>query len=220
MTIPKTRVLIGIAAAMITATAVTTTQAQTYPGQYRMPAGQPAQMYQARQLPPAVEATQALRDEVAELTAFLRQEPKPNKLQVAAFLDREIAPAFDFDYMARWILGPSSAHMSEEKRAELAAHIESDFLTGLTQKLAGFSDQKVRFLRPRPGPRGTVEVRIGIMRPGAYPSQLSFKMYRSEDGWKVYDVAAGGRSVVAYYRQKLAREAMQRMQTPARPMMR
>ncbi len=32
------------------------------------------------------------------------------------------------------------------------------------------------------------------------PSELDFRLYRGNDGWKVFDVVANGSSAVVYYR--------------------
>ena len=163
---------------------------------------------------PGAEAAATLREGMNKLNAFLGQDEKPNKLQVAAFLDGTIAPYFDFDYMAKWVAGRGYSAMSAEQRAALAASLEARFLGTLAGQLAKYKDQKVRFLRPRRGPRGAVSVPVGILRPGTYPSKLEFRMYRAEDGWKVYDVMANGRSAVAYYRQH---QQSKRSRAPARP---
>lgn len=156
---------------------------------------------------PGSEAATMLREGMDKLLVFLDQEEKPNKLQVAAFLDGAIAPYFDFDYMAKWVAGPGARAMSEEQRAALAASLEARFLGTLASRLAKYKGQKVRFLRPRRGPRGAVSVPVGVLRPGGYPSKLEFRMYQSADGWKVYDVMANGRSAVAHYRQQSRRSS-------------
>jgi len=163
---------------------------------------------------PGAEAAATLREGVNELLKFLGQEKTPNKLQVAAFLDGTIAPYFDFDYMAKWVAGPRYATMTSEQREALAASLEARFLGTLASKLAKYEGQQVRYFRPRRGARGSVNVTLGILRPGSYPSKLQFRMYRSADGWKVYDVVANGRSAVAYYRQQSRRSSEP---VPARP---
>ena len=177
-------------------------RAQPLPGYGPMPV--PYRV--APQVNPGVEATATLREGMEKLLAFLGKEEKPNKLQVAAFLNATIAPYFDFDYMAKWIAGsPRYAAMSPEQREAVVASLEARFLGTLASKLVQYKDQKVRFLRPRRGARGAVKVAVGILRPGTYPSKLEFRMYKSEDGWKVYDVVANGRSAVAFYRQQSRR---------------
>jgi phospholipid transport system substrate-binding protein len=152
-----------------------------------------------------------------KLIAYLGQKDAPNKLQAAAFLDREIAPYFDFAYMAQWVAGPAWAGMGEQDRKALTARIESNFLSSLATQMAQYDGQQVRDLRPRPGPGGSVKVPVGIMRPGAYPAKLTFRMYRAAEGWKVYDVETNGRSVAAYFRTQLEQSRQPTPAAAARP---
>lgn len=156
---------------------------------------------------PASEASATLKAGIEKLMAYLSQEEIPNRLQVAAFLDREIAPYFDFDYMARWVSGPAYDKMSAEDKRALAAHIEADFLSTLTAQLAQYDGQRMRLSPPRLGPRGSVSVNVAILSPGNYPATLEFRMYQAEQGWRIYDVLANGRSAAAYYRGQLQRVA-------------
>lgn len=157
---------------------------------------------------PMVQASNTLKEGMEKLLEFMSQKEVPNKLQLAAFLDKEIAPYFDFHYMAKWVAGPAYARLSPERRKALASKLEADFLGGLSTQLASYKGQQVRILRPRMGPRGAVNVNVGILRPGSYPSKLQFRMYKAEGGWKVYDVVAAGRSVASYYRTQFQRTAM------------
>ena len=159
---------------------------------------------------PMVQASNTLKEGIDKLIDFLSQKEVPNKLQVAAYLDREIAPYFDFDYMARWVAGPAYGEMSAAERHAMAARLEESFLSALGGQLAGYSGQTVRLLRPRMGARGAISIPVGILRPGNYPSKMEFRMYQTDGAWKVYDVVANGRSAASYYRTRF-----QRMGTPA-----
>jgi phospholipid transport system substrate-binding protein len=156
---------------------------------------------------PGGQAVATLREGMHELLDFLGQKEKPNKLQLAAFLDSSIAPYFDFDYMAKWVAGRRYAAMTTEQRKALAASLESRFLGSLATNLAKYRGQQVRYFRPRRGASGTVSVTVGIRSPGSYPSRLEFRMYRSDKGWKIYDVVSNGRSAVAFYRQEARRSS-------------
>ena len=155
---------------------------------------------------PMVQASKTLKEGMDKLLEFMGQKEAPNKLQVAAFLDKEIAPYFDFNYMAKWVAGPAYGRLTPVQRKALASKLEAGFLGGLANQLAGYQGQQVRMLRPGMGPRGAVNVNVGIVRPGTYPSKLQFRMYKAQDGWKVYDVVANGRSAAAYYRVQFQRD--------------
>lgn len=176
-------------------------QPESAPAQPQAAAAMQAQLAQN----PMAQASITLKEGIDKMVDFMGQEKSPNKLQVAAFLDREIAPYFDFEYMAKWVAGPTYNRMSPEQKAAMAARLEERFLSALGGQLASYDGQQVRMLRPRMGPRGAVSVNVGILRPGAYPTKMQFRMYRSDDGWKVYDVVANGRSASAYYRTQFRR---------------
>ncbi len=158
---------------------------------------------------PAVQASGVLKEGMDKLLGYLRQGEAPNQLQVAAFLDREIAPYFDFDYMARWVAGPAYSGMTAEEKKALAAQLESDFLGALTRHLAGYEGQQVKLLGPRSGPRGSVSINVAVLRAGNYPTTLQFRMSQSDRGWKVYDVVANGQSAASYYRMRFQQMARQ-----------
>lgn len=156
---------------------------------------------------PAAEAGTALREGLDKLLNYLALQEAPNRRQVAAFLDREIAPYFNFDDMAQWVAGPAYGAMRQEARTDLAHWLEADFLTVLATNLAGYQGQRIRVLTPRHGPRGAVNVNVAVLRAGDYPSTLQFRLSKSSAGWRVYDVVADGQSAAAYYRVQFQRRA-------------
>jgi ABC-type transporter MlaC component len=98
----------------------------------------------------------------------------------------------------------------------MTANIEASFLSSLATQMAKYDGQQVRYMRPRPGPAGSIKVPVGILRAGAYPATMTFRTYRSGDGWKVYDVEANGRSVAAYFRTQFNRQKQAAPAAPAR----
>ena len=153
---------------------------------------------------------QVLRQGVGKLIAFMGQPNQPDAAQIQAFLDREIAPYFDFDYMARWVAGPKYRSMNAAQREEMKNQLEARFLGALAQRLGGYRQPEGACAAPAPGQGNEVTVGVGILKPGGYPAKMDFRFYRSEDGWKVFDVAANGSSALVYYRQQFNRSLRQR----------
>lgn len=173
------------------------------------PAPTPAPATQPQDTDPTSQAAATLKTGMDKLLQFLAQDELPNQLQVAAFLDREIAPYFDFAYMTRWVAGPAYAGMTADQRQALAAQIESDFLGAMATHLVGYQGQQIRMLAPRVDPRGAVTINVAIVRPGEYPTTLQFRMFASDGNWRVYDVVADGQSAALYYRTQFQRMAAQ-----------
>jgi phospholipid transport system substrate-binding protein len=166
----------------------------------------------------------ALRAGVDRLIAFLNQDPAPDEAQLEGFLNDEIAPFFDFDYMAKTAGGRLFERLDDTQQADITAGIKRSFLGKMAEKLTGYSNQQVRFLPPRAGDGGrTAQVSVAILNPGSYPARLDFRLYRGGESWRVYDVAANGQSAIVHYRRQLARQVQERrmreMRAMARPAM-
>jgi phospholipid transport system substrate-binding protein len=155
------------------------------------------------------EAAATVLATIDKLFDFVSADEVPNKLQTAAFLDREIAPYFDFDYMAEFVAGPHWPDLGPQQRKALTAQLESRILSGIAERLLMPPGQRVRYVRPKPGKNESIDVRIGLSGPPMAPrggprgtavQPLVFRMYYTEDGWKAFDVLAEGRSVITSYR--------------------
>jgi phospholipid transport system substrate-binding protein len=182
--------------------------AEARPYYYGMPAPAAAQ-----QQSPAL----LLRDGMNKLIGFLKQEPRPANEQVAKFLSDEIAPYFDFPYMARWAAGGMYRQMGQEQREKLEGKLRDMFLAAMAERLAAYNSQEVAFLPPRGAQRGEeVTLPVAIRNAQGYPAELDFRFYRSKDGWKVFDVVANGSSALVYYRDYF-RSALRGPQGPMGP---
>ena len=142
---------------------------------------------------------------ITKLTNFIRSGGAQNPAQAKTFLEAEVAPYFDFNYMARWAAGPAWRTMTAAQRSHLQDKITLAFMTTLAQKLTSYSNQPIRYFTPRG--QGSDEVRVSawIMQPSGIPTKLEFRFYKSKDGWKIFDVRAGGNSAVIHYRNQFRR---------------
>lgn len=126
------------------------------------------------------------------------------------FIDNEIAPFFDFDYMAKWAAGPRWRYLSAEQRNQMSTTIKRLFLAALAKNISGYGDPIVRIHRARAGrSRGEVSVSATVSpRYGrGVRVVLKFRFYKSPDGWKIFDVSANNTSAVLYYRRYFNRMA-------------
>ena len=151
---------------------------------------------------------------IEKLTHFIRSGQARDKATAMAFLETEVAPYFDFKYMTRWAAGPAWRSMSPEQRARMQSKLTNAFMTTLVQKLTSYTNQPIRYFTPRGQGSNDVSVSAWIMQPNGIPTKLDFRFYRSEEGWKIFDVKAAGNSAVVYYR-KMFRN-MHRQNPPAR----
>ena len=150
---------------------------------------------------------QVVRSGIDRLSGFLAgaEDPSPNAIR--AFLEREIAPSFDFAYMSRWAAGPMYRRLSAEERARMSDVLKDLFLAALAKNLGTYA---------RPVPRVDVYparassdgnqavVHARVVGAGGMFTRLNFRFYWDERGWRIFDVSANGASAVAYYRTYFA----------------
>jgi phospholipid transport system substrate-binding protein len=160
---------------------------------------------------PAREAAATVSAGLEKLFAFVRgSEGAQNRLQTAAFLDREIAPYFQFDDMARFVAGARWQALTQDQREALAAQLEARILSAVAERLIGYgggAGARVQFVRPRTAGRpDRVDVQVGLAgQRGGYPTRLVFRLKAGDSDWRVYDVVAEGRSMLAFYRDAFER---------------
>lgn len=163
---------------------------------------QPEQRYRA--VPPVQQAPgpdMVLQHGLQKLMTFVSREQMASPEETMLFLEKEISPYFDFDYMSQWVGSGRWARMAPAQRQQMSTRLRQMFLTTLSQKLTKFGGQGFKVMRPRFRQGGEVIVPVAVQNPGGYPAKLNFRFYRSSAGWKVFDVSANGSSALVYYRQ-------------------
>jgi len=171
----------------------------------------PARPPQARPRTEFEEASMILKAGLTRLINFFNTPTPPSREQIAVFLEKDIAPYFDFAYMSQWAAGPAFNRINDQQKKALETDIKAQFLSTMAQKLSNFSQQTVSYLSPRMTGRNQVELSISIGNPGNYPARLDFRLYKAAAGWKVFDVSANGSSALMYYRQYYRQKLQQQM---------
>ncbi len=165
--------------------------------------GQGDALYEPGYTPVPTTPDQVVRRGLDRLIGFLMGAQNPSPEAIRTFLDHEIAPYFDFAYMARWAAGPMYRRLSAAQHARMTVVLKNLFLSALAKNLGIYA-------RPLPridvyparasadGSQATVHARV-ISADGMF-SRLNFRFYWSEQGWRIFDISASGASAVAYYR--------------------
>lgn len=148
---------------------------------------------------------QVLREGIGKLTAFIAQGGASNPARLEGFLAVEIAPYFDFEYMARFAAGPHYPRFTPDQRQQVESTLRRMFLSAMAQQLLGYRYADVRYLPARVAPGGDEALlSIFALRPGGIRQRLDFRLYRGPEGWKVFDVSSNGQSALVHYRRYFA----------------
>ena len=190
----KIRIILLLAAATL---GHTVTHAQTYP------VGSPDQ-YAPRQGSQIQGPRQMLKERMKMLRDFLVEGGGDEKANLYTFLQDEIAPFFDFERMAAWVARPYYRDMDEREQTRLREQLQEMLLRALAAELGTYKQPlpRVDFYRPRPVRPAMVDIGARVRPVYGYPTRLTFRLYRSKDGWKIINVSRDGNSAIYHLRRE------------------
>ncbi|HEY9199064.1 MAG TPA: ABC transporter substrate-binding protein [Gammaproteobacteria bacterium] len=132
-----------------------------------------------------------------EQNAVIKAEPQ----RLYALVADIVLPHFDFERMARWVLGKHWKRATPEQQQRFVDEFRTLLVRTYGTALLDYTDQKINFLPMRKSENTEdVTVRTEVIQPGGQPIPINYSMFHREDGWKVYDVSIDGISLVSNYR--------------------
>lgn len=160
----------------------------------------------AQMLPPDVLA-RTTTNEVIEIVKQDQEIKAGNQKRIYALVEAKVLPHFDFTQMTRLALGKNWARATPEQRQRLTDEFRTLLVRTYSTMLANVANYKIDFkpLRMRPDDED-VTVSMEIIRPGASPIIIDYRVEKQASGWKVYDVLADGVSLVTVYRNSFNAE--------------
>jgi phospholipid transport system substrate-binding protein len=157
----------------------------------------------------ADDAQSIVRETTEKVLEALRSEGdtlKDDPKRLHAIIEQLILPHFDFRQMSQWVLGPHWRNASAEQRDAFVEQFEALLVRTYSSALVDYRNQRVNYLPARERSADEVTVRAIINQGGGPTIPIAYEMYRSDTGWKVYDVAIDGVSLVINYRSSFGHE--------------
>ena len=154
----------------------------------------------ANDTPPDVLA----RTSSEEVIAILKKDKElrsGNQTKVYQLVEAKILPHFDFNRMTQLALGKNWPRATAKQKQELVTEFRNLLVRTYSGSLTEFTNQTVEFKPLTLKPDDTdVTVRSEIRQPGGQPIPINYSMYKTDFGWKVYDVTIDSVSLVTNYR--------------------
>jgi len=137
---------------------------------------------------------------VALLKANKNVYTKDHK-KLYAMVDEHVLPNFDFRAMSRTVLGRYWRTADEEQRARFTREFRDLLVRTYATALLKYNDETIVYLPFRLSPDDrTATVKSEVRRTdGGPPIAINYSFYRTDAGWKVYDVTIEGASLVTTY---------------------
>lgn len=145
-----------------------------------------------------------------EVLSIVRQDKEiqaGNRKKVLELVNAKVLPHFDFGRMTRLAVGRAWREATPQQQQVLIEQFQELLVRTYTNAFIGYRNQTVEYRPFRMESGATdVTVRTAIIQPGGPPVPVDYGMYKTANGWKVYDVVIEGVSLVTTYRGTFAEE--------------
>jgi phospholipid transport system substrate-binding protein len=145
-----------------------------------------------------------------DVIAVIKQDKEiqaGNQKKTIALVEEKVLPHFNFTRMTALAMGVNWRKATPEQQQALVNEFRTLLVRTYSTALSAYRNQviEVKPLRAKPDD-ADVMVRSEVKQSGTEPVTLDYSMEKTPNGWKVYDVAVGGVSLVTTYRDTFANE--------------
>ena len=154
-----------------------------------------------------------IRNTAQEVITIVKQDPDikaGNQKKILALVDAKILPLFDFTRMTQLAVGKYWRQATPEQKQALVVEFRNMLVRTYTKAFSLYKDQTIEVKPVKMMADDTeVTVKSHISRVGGQPTAVDYQLKKSADGWKVFDVAIEGVSMVTSYRGTFASQIEQ-----------
>lgn len=130
-----------------------------------------------------------------------------NYRRVQDLVESRILPYVYFERTTSMAAGRFWRDATSEQKSRLANEFRSLLVHTYSGALSQVRDQKVEFKPLRADPSDSeVEVRSQVVQTRSEPIQMNYRLVRTADGWKIYDVNILGAWLIETYKGNFAAE--------------
>jgi len=151
-----------------------------------------------------------VRDTSTKMLMTLREEEtsiKQNPARLHEIVTENVLPNFDFERMGRWTLGKYWRNANQQQREEFIKEFRALLVRSYGRALVDYADAEIVYLPFRmKDDENQVKVHTELSRPHDNAVKITYSLHSTENGWKVYDVAIEGVSLVTNYRSSFMRK--------------
>jgi len=139
--------------------------------------------------------------------ARIRRQPE----LVQPLVDGLLSPHFDAPYAARLVLGAHWPRATPDQRQRFGLALYRMLLRTYAVAVAEWTTDRLRIL-PQRGDVAALQVvvRTEVSRPNASDVPVDYRLHRTAQGWKIFDVVVDGVSYVRTYRDDVDGEVQQK----------
>jgi phospholipid transport system substrate-binding protein len=162
-------------------------------------------------------AVQAAQDVVKQAASqaldALHSQPKSELTKPAVvhkLVSQYILPVVDIQSSARLVLGHYWRTATPAQRSAFVEQFKELLVRTYSKSLSQYPDSKIQYLNNRDTSDGRfATVHTRVMPPGHEPITVDYSLFKTNSGWKIYDLTISGLSLVQSYRSTFSEEIQQ-----------
>ena len=149
---------------------------------------------------------------VSDVMAYVKSDPeiqKGNIPRIVDLVEKKIVPYTDMRRTTEMAMGPNWKKATPEQQAQLVSEFKNLLIRTYSGALSQLRDQTIQFkpLRAAPDDKEVVVKTVVIGRGDPVP--LDYRLEKTANGWKVYDMNIMGVWLVEAYRNQFANQISQ-----------
>jgi phospholipid transport system substrate-binding protein len=147
-----------------------------------------------------------LSDEVLTIIRSDKSVQSGDLNRIMAVVDSKIMPSLNFQRMTASAVGPAWRQATPEQRKKLQDEFKTLLVRTYSGALSQVSDEAITVKPLRAQPGDTEVVVRSEVRGRGDPIQLEYRLEKTPEGWKVYNLNVLGVWLVETYRSQFAQE--------------
>ena len=153
------------------------------------------------------ELVKRISEEVLAIAKADKDIQSGNQKRVLEVVEEKILPYVDFQRMTTLAAGRYWRQATPEQQKQLVTEFRRLLVYTYSGAIAQIRDQRLDFKPMRGSPSDNeVEVRSQVVQPRGEPIQLDYRLEKTADGWKIYDMNILGAWLVETYRGNFSSE--------------
>ncbi len=145
--------------------------------------------------------------EILDLAKTDQQIQAGNQQRIMEVVQSKIIPYVNFQRMTAMASGRYWREATPEQQAALTSEFRTLLVYTYSGAITQIRNQKLDFKPLRADPDDTeVEVRTSVIQPRGEAMQLNYRLEKTANGWKIYDVNVLGAWLVETYKGSFATE--------------
>ena len=157
---------------------------------------------------PPDQIARAATDKIIALLKENKNAYAKDHKKLYAMVDEHVLPHFDFRAMSRTVLGRYWRQATEEQRQRFVNEFRDLLVRTYATALLKYNNEQIVYLPFRASADDRIAtVKSEVRRTdGGPPIAINYSFYHTNAGWKVYDVAIEGASLVTTYQSTYAEQ--------------